>query len=229
MKFHLGKLLMIVALCCVALACYSAIMEREKRLQTAVQLLQSAEENYLNPSTTSLAFRYLRSIGISETEATLRRLDETGSIRGNLSRKLPFLFSNFPGVESQSADIVYSNGLLFDGFQERHRFAMQSRTLQNIDLKFSDLTFVPDDDLSGTCKFAIGEFEKRRAELPGGDGCFELYVYAQAGKMLGDLLPISSENRVPAHTVPQFLESHSLRWNDLTQRYDSLDLTSSSH
>ena len=223
MRFRLRVLFFVIALCCIALAFYSSFVEREKRLQTAIQLLQDAEANSFDPSATSRAFRYLRNIGISETKAALRRLDETGSIDPNLSRKFPFLLSSSDGALIRSKDLVYADGLLFDGLQIRHRYSISYSKLASLDLKFSELTFAAPDDLSQACEFAITEFNKRVSDLPGGDGQFALYVYFQAGQMIDHLLPKNGIVGFGETEVKPFLDSQSLQWNDAKQQYDCLD------
>jgi hypothetical protein len=201
---------------------YSSFVEREKRIKTAIQLLQDAGTNSYDPSATSRAFRYLRHIGISETKAAFRRLDEAGSIDPNLSRKLPFLLSSSDGTFSRSKDLVYSDGLLFDGLQIRHRFSIPYSKLASTDLRFSELTFAAPNDLPKVCEFAITEFNRRASDLQGGDGQFDLYIYFQAGQMIDHLLPNGIVGFGETEVKP-FLDSHSLQWNDVTQQYDCHD------
>ena len=163
-------------------------------------------------------------------------MESDGGIRVHLRRSLNFLFELPSGIGNINYDVVhsnvvysnvvYSNGLLFQGAQELYPFEGYSPWSSG-NLKFSEYTFLPSNDLLDACNNATVELKKREAYFETGDCLSDLEVDIQLMKSIEHLLPdgmiapypgyYNAHNLRPAR---EFLESASVVWDNESGRYE---------
>ena len=232
MRINLKHVFVLVTFSCILVSICSSFVNREKRIEKAIILLGDANENRLNPTKTSRAFRYLREIGVNETKMALHRMESDSGIRVHLRRSLNFLFELPSGIGNINYDVVhsnvvysnvvYSNGLLFQGAQELYPFEGYSPWSSG-NLKFSEYTFLPSNDLLDACNNATVELKKREAYFETGDCFSDHYVDIQLMKSIEHLLPdgmVAPSRAHDARAGREFLESASVVWDDESGRYE---------
>ena len=238
-KFSVKVLLLLTAGCAIIFAFYRWRIDRQSRIETASEKLVTACTSGDSVSTSN-AFRYLRKIGIHESRLALKHFDSTfmfeertrmdfSNYQFFMRENLPFLFEPVDGLPLRSKFMTYSKGLIFGCHQNGHKNfeEIDLSKIADQNLKFSDLTFIPDDDLWGACEQAISQFQEQLMEtslpsLPSVEKgstpiqYIEYWLYYYVTRSVRNLRPGEEFYVVPK----EFLQNNTFEWDEQNERYE---------
>jgi len=209
MKFGIRSLLILTVAIAAVFAWMQWQTDRKKRIQIACDKLQVASDNQFDPVEISNAFRYLKSIGVHETVLALNQLEshsKTSIQRRLICSRLPFLFDPGPGMPQNETNVFYSGGLIFGGYSGG------PSSLENLKpdgLAFSELSFVPDDDLAKSIENAQLQLSQQSGLSKHQIEMTERYVNLQASVIL----------EVEDHHI--FFRRNSVKWNAESEQFDN--------
>ena len=206
MKFGIRFLLLSMVGFAIVFAFARWRMERDDRIELACTKLRSAIENRFNPVLTSIAFNYLRSIGIEETKLALLEFEATTPRAGGfLYYNLPLLFGPADGLPLPSDSRTYSGGMIFDSVPNGLQPSLSLSEIKMSQLQFSALAFVPDDDIAKASHNAITNLEN----LGSNRSDVDYWIFLQTTFAIENDIPVAKGSP----DIMQFLEQNAVRWN----------------
>lgn len=211
MKFGIRSLLLVTVAIAAVFSWMQLQTDRSKRIQIACDKLRVASDNQFDPVAISNAFRYLKSIGVHETVLALNQLEaqsETSIQKHFICSRLPLLFEPAPGLPKKGAGLAYSGGLIFGGFPGG---PCSLEDLKSDGLVFSELSFIPDDNLSNSIDKAMLQLVQQSDSNDHQNDMSERYVKLQASVILG----------LEDHST--FFRHNSVRWNKKSEQFEHIE------